>query len=328
MVLAEQKTTSAAVIRAIQVLGDRWSILIIRDAFLGARRFQDFLERTGTSRATLTDRLRSLVADGIFHRKRYCSAPLRYEYRLTEKGRDLLNLSLIAWRWERRWAPRGAGIPLDLVHTECGRTMQPILACSHCSDTVDIRDAYLLPGRGNAARVPTPRQFRRMSAVTSANHSGTGRELIHISDIVGDPWTPMVVGTAFFGIRRFDDMQRELGIATNILADRLELLVRQRIFNRRLYQHRPPRHEYRLTDKGRDLFGYALLKNAWADRWLASPSGSSYRIFHRNCAHELRPLVRCSECSRPLGLHNISTLRIAPKAKKRSVAAGTPLTKR
>jgi DNA-binding HxlR family transcriptional regulator len=315
MVSAEHKTTSNSVIRAIQVLGDRWTILIIRDAFLGARRFQDFLARTGTSRATLTNRLRSLVADGIFTRRRYSSAPPRYEYRLTPKGRDLLHLSLIAWRWERQWAPRGAGIPLELVHTECGHATLPVLVCGHCAGTVDIRDAYLLPGRGSGARISPPRKYRRMSAVTAASHSGTGRELIHIADIVGDPWTPMVIGTSFFGMRRFDDMQRELGIASNILADRLDLLVRQRIFKRTLYQRRPPRHEYRLTDKGRDLFGYALLKNAWADRWLATAAGPSYRIFHRKCSHELQPVVRCSECSKPLGLPHISTVRNAERLR-------------
>jgi DNA-binding HxlR family transcriptional regulator len=81
-----KKTRASSVTRAIRVLGDRWSILIIRDAFMGVRRFQDFLERTGTSRATLTNRLQSLVRSGILKRVKYSDAPARFEYRLTDKG--------------------------------------------------------------------------------------------------------------------------------------------------------------------------------------------------------------------------------------------------
>jgi DNA-binding HxlR family transcriptional regulator len=290
-----QRTKSSSVLRAIRVLGDRWSLLIIRDAFQGKHRFQEFLERTGTSRATLTNRLRSLVEHGIFKRVLYTSTPPRYEYRLTAMGRDLFGLSLVAWRWERHWAPRGAGIPLGLVHSECKHTMEPDLVCSRGGEAIVISDTYLLPGPAKRVKVPPPERYRRISALTAASHRGTHRELTHIADIVGDPWTPLVLATAFFGLRRFDDMQRELGIATNVLADRLELLVRERIFARSLYMRRPARYEYRLTDKGRDLFGYALMQNSWGDRWLA-PGAAPYLIFHRNCARQLHPVVRCSYC--------------------------------
>lgn len=290
------RTRTSSVTRAIRVLGDRWSILIIRDAFQGVRRFQDFLARTGTSRATLTNRLRSLVANGILKRVPYSDAPPRDEYRLTDKGRDLFGLSLIAWRWERRWAPRDAGIPTKLIHRTCGHVTRPVLACGHCGIELTIRDTCYRAGPGANARAPVAGRFRRLSSLTSASHRGTETGLTHIADIVGDPWTPMVLATAFFGLRRFDEMQKELGIATNVLADRLELLVREKIFRRRLYQRRPPRHEYRLTDKGRSIFGYALLLNAWGDRWLATSAGPPYFIVHRACEQQVQPVVRCSHC--------------------------------
>jgi DNA-binding HxlR family transcriptional regulator len=294
---AGNRIRSSVVTRAIRVLGDRWSILIIRDAFQGAHRFQDFLDRTGTSRATLTNRLRSLVKAGILRRVKYSDAPVRYEYRLTDKGRDLYPLSLIAWSWERRWAPRGAGIPTALVHRACRHKTEPVVTCSNCLGPLTVRNTLQRPGPGVSARGPaTAGRYRRLSGLTSRTHRGSHTSLVHIADIVGDPWTPLVVAAAFFGLRRFDDIQRELGIATNILSSRLDLLVRQRIVARRLYTEQPKRYEYRLTDKGRDLFGYALLLNAWGDRWLATAAGPPYLMVHEPCDRAIGPVVRCRHC--------------------------------
>ena len=107
---------TSSVTRAIDVVGDRWALLILRDAFQGARRFEEFVERTGATRATLTNRLRALVEEGILDRVRYSTSPPRFEYRMTRRGRDLFPVALAAWRWERRWAgPRG-GVPTRLRH--------------------------------------------------------------------------------------------------------------------------------------------------------------------------------------------------------------------
>jgi DNA-binding HxlR family transcriptional regulator len=316
-----RKTRSSSVTRAIGVLGDRWSILIIRDAFQGVRRFQEFLQRTGTSRATLANRLRSLVNHGIFRRVKYQDAPARWEYRLTDKGRDLYALSLAAWRWERRWVPRGAGIPARLHHLDCGHPMLPETSCGHCSEPLGIRSVSYRDGPGTNARPPALTiRPRRLSALTSADQRGSQSSLTHIADIVGDPWTPLVLAAAFFGLRRFDDIQRELGIATNILSTRLELLVRQRIFRRRLYSRQPARWEYRLTDKGRDLFPYALMLNAWGDRWLSAAAGPPYQLLHRDCGQVVVPVVRCSHCHRPLLPNAVAAA--PPGRSRRAVSLG------
>lgn len=291
----------SSVTRAIRLIGDRWSLLIIRDAFQGVRRFQDFLERTGTSRATLTNRLRALTRNGLFKRVRYSDAPERFEYRLTDKGRDLYALALVAWNWEQRWAPRGAGVPLQLVHRDCGRVLRPVLTCGHCDGMLAFRDMYNRPGPGAGVRVPpAAARYRRLSALTAATHRGSQSALTHIADIVGDPWTPLVLAAAFFGLRRFDDIQRELGIATNILSTRLALLVKRGIFDRRLYSSQPDRYEYRLTDKGRSLYEYAIVLNAWGDRWLASASGPPYLTVHRVCGADVEPILRCGHCGEQL----------------------------
>lgn len=287
----------SSVTRAIRVLGDRWSILIIRDAFVGVRRFQDFLERTGTSRATLTNRLQSLVKAGLFRRAKYSDSPARYEYRLTDKGRDLYQLSLAAWAWERKWAPKGAGIPRQLLHRPCEHETVPTLKCGHCSQAILMKECRVVPGPGANARAPAaPARYRRLSALTSETHRGSAAGLTHIADIVGDPWSPLVLAATYFGLKRFDEFQRELGIATNILASRLELLVGQKILKRHRYSKQPERFEYLLTPKGHGLFTYALLLNDWGERWLLPPAGPPYYIVHTVCGQNVKPEVRCSHC--------------------------------
>src|SRR5437588_10055882 len=91
--------------------------------------------------------------------------------------------------------------------------------------------------------------------------------------LVGEWWTLLVLRDSFRGVRRFDDFQRNLGIARNVLADRLATLVEAGILERRRYQERPERFEYRLTDKGRDLYPVIVTLMQWGDRWAADPSG-------------------------------------------------------
>jgi DNA-binding HxlR family transcriptional regulator len=311
------KVRASPVTRAIRVLGDRWSLLVIRDAFQGVRRFEQLLSRTGASRATLTRRLRALVAADMLERVRYSNSPPRWEYRLTPRGRELFPLSMVAWDWERRWAPRGAGIPLQLRHAECGATLEAVTVCAHCGQPLHLRDVALEPRPGvNARALPRMARSRRISPLTAASQRGTHDSLTHIADLVGDPWTPLLLAAAFFGVRRFDDFQRELGIASNILATRLDLLVRRRVLARRPYQRQPLRHEYRLTDKGRELFPYAAFLNDWGERWLLGPAGSPQRFVHRPCGATLVPSVRCARCDVPLRQETVR-----PLGRRRSASA-------
>jgi DNA-binding HxlR family transcriptional regulator len=305
----------SSVTRAIRVIGDRWSILVIRDAFQGVRRFEDLIERTGASRSTLSRRLCTLVASGVLRRERYSTSPPRWEYRLTDSGRELFPLAVVAWTWERRWAPRGAGIPLRLRH-RCGADLRAETVCAHCRGALSLRDVDYEPRPGVPARaLPRMARARRRSSLTGATHRGSHDTLAHIADIVGDPWTPLVLAASFFGLRRFDEFQRELGIASNILATRLDLLVGQKVFRRKLYLRQPPRHEYLLTPKGRELFPYAVVIHAWGDRWLATPGASPFRFRHLSCDHEFDPVVRCAQCHRPVTLDSLQPAAATRRGK-------------
>jgi DNA-binding HxlR family transcriptional regulator len=125
--------------------------------------------------------------------------------------------------------------------------------------------------------------------------------------VVGDPWTLLVLRDLFLGINRYEELRRDLGIATNMLADRLDRLVSDGLVERRRYEQRPPRDEFLLTARGRDLFTVALTVMAWGDRHEA-PDGPPMRLRHDGCGHPATPRVTCDHCGGELRLDNVTVL--------------------
>ncbi|GAA3772751.1 helix-turn-helix domain-containing protein [Streptomyces coacervatus] len=130
-------------------------------------------------------------------------------------------------------------------------------------------------------------------------------------DLLGDAWTPLVLREAFYGIRRFDEFRQELGIARNTLADRLRLLVGEGLLEKRPYQDEPLRHDYLLTEKGRDFFGVLAAMSRWGDRWLAGEEGAPIVFHHHGCGHDTEAQVVCAECREPLRAEDTS-MRMGP----------------
>ena len=114
-------------------------------------------------------------------------------------------------------------------------------------------------------------------------------------ELVGEWWTLLVLRNISFGQRRFEAIQADLGIARNVLSDRLSMLVEHGILEKVMYQEHPQRFEYRPTDKGRDLIGVLLALMAWGDKW-AAPDGKPMLVTHTDCGHETTPTVACSHC--------------------------------
>ena len=119
-------------------------------------------------------------------------------------------------------------------------------------------------------------------------------------DLVAEWWTPLILRDLFAGVRRFEDLRRDLGIASNVLTARLERLLEHGIINRRRYQESPPRSEYVLTEKGRDLYPILATIMAWGDRWLAGDDGPPALLIHQDCGQETTATIVCSECGGPL----------------------------
>ena len=125
------------------------------------------------------------------------------------------------------------------------------------------------------------------------------------ANVLADLWNVLLIREACLGTRRFDDFQRNLGIGRNILTGRLNLLVDEGILDRVEYQARPVRHEYRLTDKGRDAYTVLAAMAAWGERWLTGPEGTPVLTRHTSCGHDMHAAVVCSECGEPIDVRDV-----------------------
>ena len=144
MSLEEWDRDNCSVGRALELIGDRHTMLVLREAFLRERRFDRIQRNTGIARNILSDRLNKLVAAGILARRPYQERPLRYEYRLTEKGIDLWPILIALMEWGRRHG--GGEQPILLRHAGCGAVMSPSLVCPECGDALAARDVQALAG--------------------------------------------------------------------------------------------------------------------------------------------------------------------------------------
>ena len=124
--------------------------------------------------------------------------------------------------------------------------------------------------------------------------------------LIGDPWTLLVLRDMFLGLSRYEDLHRDLGVATNVLADRLDRLVAGGLATRQAYQQRPVRHEYLLTPSGRDLYGVVVAMLAWGDRHLAA-DGPPMTLVHATCGHPTAPKVTCARCGGELTHDTVGT---------------------
>jgi len=131
---------TCSIARALSEVGDRWSLLLLREAFLRTRRFADFVERTGAARNLVADRLEKLVEADILERRPYQERPTRHEYRLTEKGLDLYPVMMGLVRWGDRWHDDGRGKPIEHLHRSCGEVIHADIVCSACREPLDPHD--------------------------------------------------------------------------------------------------------------------------------------------------------------------------------------------
>ena len=148
----EHRFHADSVARSLAVVGDRWSFLILREAFFGVGRFGDLARNLGIARNILSVRLAALVETGVLERHRYHSDPDWYEYRLTAMGRDLYPIVVTLMRWGDRYLAGPEGPPLVLRHERCGHDAAPTLVCSHCAEEIRPEDIAPEPGPGAGLR--------------------------------------------------------------------------------------------------------------------------------------------------------------------------------
>jgi DNA-binding HxlR family transcriptional regulator len=130
-------------------------------------------------------------------------------------------------------------------------------------------------------------------------------------DVVGERWTLLILRDAFNGVRRFEDFEASLPIASNVLTARLHTLIAHRVLERQQYRVRPPRYEYRLTDRGRRLYPVLIALLQWGDEFLAGEAGPPIELMHRDCGHPIAAEVVCPACRETLQPWNVRGTRAA-----------------
>jgi DNA-binding HxlR family transcriptional regulator len=139
---------NCSIARTLSFLGERWTVLVLRELFLGSRRFDEIQDELGIATNVLSRRLSTLVDEGILERRRYSERPERFEYRLTDAGRDLQPVVLAILHWGDTHLDWKSGPPLEVVHTECGHPFHQVSTCSHCGGGLDTRTVRARPGPG------------------------------------------------------------------------------------------------------------------------------------------------------------------------------------
>lgn len=281
----------------VGILSDAWAFLVIREAFFGSKRFEEFRSGLEITRATLSDRLKRLTHEGILREIPYSDTSSRVEYKLTKAGIDLYPTFMSLMQFGDRWLEKSTNAPLQLIHQHCNCVSKPLVVCSCCEQRIKSSDVSYHdgPGAGRIAAETPWRSRRTADDFMRGRPSSVSRAL----EVIGDRWSFLIIREAFYGQNRFDQLQTELNIATNILTDRLARLVERGVFRKRKYQSAPERYEYILTPMGIDLHGPIMMMMAWGDRWRAN-GRSPMLLRHETCGEIFTPIVACNRCGRPI----------------------------
>lgn len=296
--LADSGGTASPLGRALVLMGDMWSVRIVREIFGGTRRFQDLREALDISDPVLSRRLRGLVEDGICLTREYQANPPRREYLLTDAGLDLWRVMIAMWIWDRTWAgPDHRDAGARLRHSTCGALTSPVFGCAHCGaigltarDVLGTVDDRLLMD-------VTSRRSRRSPAMSSP---------IDAAGVLGDRWSTMILSDALMGSRRFGDFQARLEVSPVTLSDRLNLFVETQMLSRESVSTGARRQEYRLTPKGLDFFSVTTMINDWAARWLSDDGQSGLSLVHGSCGATLEPRFTCNTCNQQLARREVT----------------------
>ena len=283
---------SSPIGHALVLIGDMWTVRIVRSVFLGTRRFQELREQLHISDPVLARRLRSLVEDGVLETRQYSTNPPRSEYLLTDAGIDLWQVMIAMWAWDRTWA--GPAHPLataELKHLTCGRSTRPVFGDRACG-------AIGLSARDVMASVvelvlleATDRRWRRSPAL---------RKPIDSASVLGDRWSTLILADALMGSRRFSDFQARLGVSPVTLTRRLAFFVEVGLFTHDVARDGGRRRVYVLTPKAIDFFSVFAAINHWAERWQSSSGDSGLTFVHRACGQQLEPQFTCNACNQVL----------------------------
>lgn len=269
---------------ALGLLGDEWSLLVVRSVLLGTRRFGALQRQLGIGPSVLSARLGALVDGGVLVRSADGG------YALTRSGRELWRLLLCLWAWEQRWAAHDEPLPV-MRHRRCGQRLVPELACG-CGQAVARGDLAVSwgPHASMARSVPTGSRRRRTGGRQAAG-PGLFPETM---SLIGSRWSAAVLGAALLGAERFAGFRAVLGAPPAVLAERLRTFVALDVLD----------PSYRLTPKGEAFLPAVVQLVTWGERWHAAPDGPALVAGH--AGHPFVPRLRCAACREELQAREVA----------------------
>lgn len=283
-------------------VGDVWSYKILRQAFYGGHGFDAFIDTTGIPRGTLTARLKHLIDSGLLQR----NADNRRQFELTAAGQDLFGYFVLFDDWASKWwmpEDNGQGIGLCAENcAHCGANMNPALVCKSCGHEFIARQVAVNPGNDPVPDVAFPaiadNGRRQQYNIQNLGHDAW-------LYLTADRWSTHVIACQFFGLRRFNDIQQTIGIASNILADRLQRLVAAAILVPHTRGGTEGRAEYILSVKGLAMYQPTLESILWAQRNLSGEHTAALPLVHRLCGEPVRGTIVCKACNGGLNSNHL-----------------------
>jgi len=298
------RVLKGSVRRALDLIGDRWTLLILLSAFDGLDRFEEWRARFGISSSILSNRLKHLIKAGLIKKESVGRDSGRLRYTLTQMGEELFPWAVAVWNWERVWVFRDSEHPISLVHEPCGAKSAIRTRCGNCRRKLTRENISFAAGPGYDHVQLTLRNRSRRSKASMGEVNMEGH-LGQSVDLIGDRWSFLVLSAAYFQVTRFDDFKEQLNIATNVLSDRLRRFTENGMLARNLYLHNPPRYEYILTEKSIEFFRVSLMLAIWGDKWLPVAGGDAFLRTHELCGKKLKVSIICENCDAELHFHDV-----------------------
>lgn len=292
------RTTAAE--HAVSILGDAWTILIVREAFKGARRFGTWRQNLPIPEPVLADRLRRLLGFGIMAREPACGADSA-GYRLTPCGRDLWKVLIAMWKWQHDFLPGSPPGARKLRHLSCGALAGVEMRCGHCGMAVDPADTALAPAGEVLARTIDQPRYRRSVAAPRRRDAELRQPTL---TAIGDQASARLLAAFFRGAHGFNELQAQLGQAPGVLSNRLAAFKRAGIIRSERHRESARRKFYRLTPRGLALFPVVVAIVEWGCRWFG-PKGNGLGIVHLPCGATLMPQFHCLSCGDTLHRRDI-----------------------
>lgn len=289
----EQVTGASTSLTAmLNIIADRWVLLLLRELYMGANSWSQFVDALDISPAILNKRLKFLIDTQCLIK---ISVPGKREtnYQLTQAGKELFPFMAAAREWQLRWDKRTGAYVSPFVHS-CGAPLRAYSACAHCHSVLKASDIAF---PANAPAIPKSEDSRhfRLSANSGADRRSPNAAPAKIIQVLGDRRATQIISCLSDTPLKFDEIAKASGLHPAIVTERLRKLQILGLCQQRLYQERPDRFLYSLTSSAQDLFEVATYLRQWAERWLPHINNANTGT-HLVCSHPLYAELRCQHC--------------------------------